>query len=51
MHESGNGTFQTCQAGLTKAVYGGKADLADAVIDFRKGPKADMARYIYGCRY
>ena len=28
MHESGNGTFQTCRVGLTMSVDGGKADLA-----------------------
>ena len=33
---AGFGTFRTRQAGLTKSVHGGKADLADAGVDLRK---------------
>ena len=34
--ETGCGIVRTGQAGLTKSVYGGKAELADAGVDFRK---------------
>jgi hypothetical protein len=35
MHESGCGTFRTCQVGLTMSVHRGTADLTVASADFR----------------
>jgi hypothetical protein len=35
VHESENGTFRTCQVGLTMSVHRGTADLTVASADFR----------------